>query len=419
MGSVYARGRKLWVRFKGPAGWTQQPTEFAVGHEKEARALLERLEARLRAGVATTGDLKPATVSGYFAIWVKEREAEIQTWKNDDSTFRLHVLPTLGAHRLDEVRPSHLVSLVREWRRTMAPKSVWNAYSSVSAFFRDAALSEFITASPCILTKRQLGSKEPADPEFRASAVFSRGELEVLISDERVPMDRRVLYALEGIAGLRHGEVAGLRFRNCATPAEPLPMLYVAFSNEKPYPKGGRCRPVPVHPTLAGILAEWKLHGWRQMMGRQPEPDDLVLPRPADAAKQPGAMRTKGFDYDRWESDLRALGLRHRRQHDLRRTFISLARSDGARSEVLRRVTHKPPPEVFEGYTTFEWPIVCAEVLKLKVQRRRVADVIAIPRASMVGAEGLATSLATVPQQPRATTPRTAVALPGLEPGRL
>src|SRR5262249_24272426 len=29
------------------------------------------------------------------------------------------------------------------------------------------------------------------------------------------------------------------------------------------------------------------------------------------------------------------------------------------------RLTHKPPPDVFEGYTTFEWAVVCAEVAEL------------------------------------------------------
>src|SRR3954453_16187168 len=35
---------------------------------------------------------------------------------------------------------------------------------------------------------------------------------------------------------------------------------------------------MPAHPTLAAILAEWKLSGWAAMMGRQPTPDDLIAP---------------------------------------------------------------------------------------------------------------------------------------------
>jgi hypothetical protein len=48
-------------------------------------------------------------------------------------------------------------------------------------------------------------------------------------------------------------------------------------------PKGTKTetvKHVPVHPTLAAMLAEWKLSGWTAMMGRAPEPDDLIIPMP-------------------------------------------------------------------------------------------------------------------------------------------
>ncbi len=197
-------------------------------------------------------------------------------------------------------------------------------------------------------------------------------------------------------------------------------MIYVAFSYGRAYPKGERCRPVPVHPTLAAILAEWKLHGWPEMMGRQPTADDLVLPLPPGSAN-PGEMRPRQYSGDRFEQDLAMLGFRHRRGHDLRRTFISLARSDGARADILRRVTHKPPPEVFEGYTTFEWEVVCREVVKLRVHRRGSGEVVQLPVAQAMGANSvarLATVLATVPTQLPVVAMRSTMALPGLEPGR-
>ena len=154
--------------------------------------------------------------------------------------------------------------------------------------------------------------------------------------------------------------------------------------------------------------------------------DDLVFPLPRDSAK-PGAIRPRQYSGDRFEQDLFALGLRHRRGHDLRRTFISLARSDGARADILRRVTHKPPPEVFEGYTTFEWEVVCREVMKLKVHRRGAADVTPIRVTHAAGTasgrgrfdcarDGLATSLATVPSQLPILAMKITMALPGLEP---
>lgn len=386
MGSVFRRGRKLYFKVKIDGVWQQIATEFLVGQEKQARAMLDRLEERRAAGVEAIGDLGPVTVKRFADAWIESRKKHVRTWKNDDAVLRLHVLPMLGTMRLDDVRAKHVVDLVKAWRakpddERLAPKSIYNAYSTISALFRDAELEGLIDSDPCKLTKHQLGPKVDADPEWRMTAIFTLPELELLISDERVPMDRRVLYALEGIAAMRHGEAAGLLWRNVQAELQPLGMLFVANNYEHPLPKGDVCRPVPTHPTLAAILAEWRLHGWARMMGRQPTPDDLVLPLPPQAKSKFGHWRRKEYSHARLEQDLEALGLRHRRGHDLRRTMISLCRSNGAVRDILRRATHKPPKEVIEGYTSFEWDVVCAEVAKHPIRRGTTPVVIPLRRA--------------------------------------
>lgn len=405
MGSVYPKGKRLYFKVKVEGLWRNIRTEFLVGQERQARTMLDRLEARRAAGTEAIGDLGPVTVARFARAWLKEREKHVRTWKNDEGVMRLHVLPALGSMRLDEVRAKHLVDLVKSWRskpagERLAPKSIYNAYSTVSALFRDAELEGLIDHDPCKLTKHQLGPKVDADPEWRPTALFTLTELELLISDERVPMDRRVLYALEGIAALRHGEAAGLLWRNVQPELAPLGMIFVANNYEHPMPKGDVCRPVPTHPTLAAILAEWRLHGWALMMGRQPTPDDLVLPLPPGAKSKFGTWRRKGYSYDRLENDLEVLGLRHRRGHDLRRTMISLCRSNGAISDILRRATHKPPKEVIEGYTTFEWEVVCTEVAKHPVRRPAPAQVITLKRA-VGGPQSLGPDLGPGSSKPR------------------
>jgi len=99
-------------------------------------------------------------------------------------------------------------------------------------------------------------------------------------------------------------------------------------------------------------------------MGRAPEPDDLVLPTPpppkGKGRHSPAwEMRDKNYTRKCFLRDLRTLGIEHRRVHDLRRTFISLAREDGADKDILRRGTHQPPKDVMELYTTVEWRKLC------------------------------------------------------------
>ena len=84
-----------------------------------------------------------------------------------------------------------------------------------------------------------------------------------------------------------------------------------------------------------------------------------------------GAMRADHHSYKRLVHDLEVLGWRHRRFHDLRRTFISLARTDGAVKDILERCTHTPGSRAaVDMYTSFSWETLCREVAKLRIEVR-------------------------------------------------
>src|SRR4051812_48477915 len=103
------------------------------------------------------------------------------------------------------------------------------------------------------------------------------------------------------------------------------------------------------------------------MMGRAPGPDDLVIP------SRRGVDRSRRHSLCKFHEDLDRLGLRRRRQHDLRRTFVTLARADGARADVLETVTHGARGSVLDLYTSLPWGVVCGEVAKLRVELAEVA----------------------------------------------
>jgi integrase len=402
---VSARGQKLWIRYRDVGGkWRDSSTGLAVGQEDLAQAAHDEVVARVAATerAAKHAPAKGLTVRDFAAGWiVKRRERELD-WTSDDSWLRNHILPTIGDLPIAQVRPRHLVELFHMLRtdkeRDLSQRSIRNIYSVISAMFRDALLAELIEQSPCILDERQLGPVVDKDPEWRKDAVFTREEAETLISDPRIPADRQTVYGLELLAGVRTGEAAALRWRHYDPTMRPLGKLLVAksYNTRRDLEKGTKTaaiKHVPVHPTLAAMLAEWKLGGWPAMMGRAPGPDDLIAPLPPEAAERRRSRSGepyRGHDYSgkRWrEEDLPALGWRHRRHYDLRATFVSLAIEDGADPEVLEnRVTHtRKSRSAFDGYNRgSQWERTCSEVAKLRISRAAREPIAMIAAGALV-----------------------------------
>jgi hypothetical protein len=141
-------------------------------------------------------------------------------------------------------------------------------------------------------------------------------------------------------------------------------------------------------------------------------------------------MRDKNYTRRRMVDDLKALEMRHRRGHDLRRTFITLARQDGARPDLLEMCTHAPRGNIMNLYTSMPWEALCAEVAKLQVDPPVKDEAEAMQKA--VGADlepaslttNLTTVLTTVPEDEAGTGEKCRgkpeirlVEAPGVEPG--
>jgi hypothetical protein len=116
------------------------------------------------------------------------------------------------------------------------------------------------------------------------------------------------------------------------------------------------------------------------MRGSAPGPDDRSS-RPCTAASAPATTPSTTST-----ATSTASVLRRRRQHDLRRTMISLARADGASKDILETVTHGARGDIMDSYTTLPWANVCAEVAKLRVQIFE-GKVVGLPRLAVVGGE--------------------------------
>jgi integrase len=365
--SLLVRGRVLYAKLKNIDGkWVRVATPFCVGDEERADRWAQdqqREVDRERARRDRFGG--PMTVSVFAERWLTARRTK--TVKDDRTRIEKHALPRIGHLLLVEVKPRHIRELVLELRENpkLSPKTIREIASILHTMFKSAFVDELVPSNPVVLERGVLPKKADKDPAWRAQAIFTRDEIEQILSDERIPEDRRVIYALKFFCG-RHTEVLSSTWERYDATTEPLGTLHVVET------KSAVPRAVPVHPTLAKILAAWKLGGWARTYGRPPRADDLIV-----RTRRAGARYKAADTQVRFVEDLGKLGLRtkassrNRRGHDLRRTLITLARADGAIDSLLRWVTHGPrPSEILDVYSSPPWAALCTEVAKLRVSLR-------------------------------------------------
>lgn len=362
---VYRRGRWLWISYAGPTGEVVRESTRQSDQRTAERMLRERKGAVAADAWRPLSELDRPTVAEYAPRWLAKLEArKVRTVHDYNARTRDHVLPLVGSMRLCDMRPRHVHAFIAQLaERGLAPRTQRHVYECLHSLCKAAVIDEVIASSPCVIERGILPAIADRDPTWRYTALFAVDEIERLISAEEVPEDRRVLYALQALAGLRFGEAAGRRWRDLDGGAQPLGRMVVATQYSDRPLKTNIPREVPVHPTLAAMLAEWRLGGWARMMGRAPTRDDLVIP------SRLGRVRSVRLGHTRLDEDLERLGLRARRQHDLRRSFITLARARGARSDVLKAITHGAGKAVMDLYTTWPWATLCEAVLALEIRR--------------------------------------------------
>lgn len=367
-GSIYLRGDVWWMAYYDASGKRiPVSTGFRADQRKDAERLLvatrKKVAAEVEAG-ASGGSL--AAYAEVKWLPVRERMGHA-AYRNERTRMRLHVVPRLGALRLEDLELRHVIGLVRELKTAgLAPRTVRHVIGDLSNLLREAEIDNLITRNPCDLLRRgDLPGVKDADPKWRATAVFTHAEVEALLFDQRIPWWRRIDYAVAALTGARNGERVVLRWSHWDTSRAPLGCLVfeAAYSENLGREKGTKTdvpRYFPVHPTLAQLLMVWRAVGWAEANGREPRADDLILPNH-------GERRTNSVIWKGLQEDLELLGLRRRRAHDFRRTTISLALADGARKEIIQTLTHPSRKQAFDLYVSLPWGTLCSEVAKIRV----------------------------------------------------
>lgn len=335
----------------------------------------------------------PTTGATTTSKWVETWCAtQTYTTASQDAKRVAHYLngSALGAMPVARVTPRDVAAWLAHARATPsargtapAERTVRNAYDVIRRALAGAVFAGHLVASPCaVLPSEVTPRNEDAHPERRRAYRLTRGELEALLSDDGTPDDRLVLYHLLALTGARLGELTALRWCDVAD-REPLRGVVLAeqFDPKRKVRRATKTlavREVPLHPTLAAVLAWWE-EQWPRWYGREAQPVDHIVPARAHRlVPSVGGPRRQPAVWRDLQNDLAGCGIAARRVHDIRHTFVSLCADAGMAADVVTRWTHTATGGSARAlYLVPSWVRQCAEMLKLEVRSGLVARIAA------------------------------------------
>ncbi|GHF62240.1 site-specific integrase [Streptomyces mashuensis] len=307
----------------------------------EVTKKVRELERQRDAGtVRKTG--QSWTVKTWLTHWV-ENIAALHVSENTIDGYRVavyhHLIPGLGAHRLEKLEPEHLERFYKKMQDTgSAAGTAHQAHRTVRAALNEAVRRRHITVNPATIAKAPRLEEEEVEP-------YSVEEVQrILLEAEGHRNTARWVIALA--LGLRQGEVLGLQWTDVDWEAG---VIRVSRGRLRPRYKhgcGNRCGRKPGYcPQKINIRRETK--NTKSRAGKRPigVPEELMKLLRRHKEEQDRERRLardlwveKGYvftsptgeplnpntDYHKWKDLLKAAGVREGRLHDARHTAATV-----------------------------------------------------------------------------------------------
>lgn len=230
--------------------------------------LTDARKARARLQLAGRPQPEPEPVDVWTlrelaAAFLRAREGVLAgaTIYSYEEAYRLRIDPILGSVLLIDLTAERLEGWWREVREHATSRTVArHALEAIRAILRAGVEWGRLPADPS--SRLRLPSK-PTHEEAPAERALSAEQLARLFADGAASLPTETLLRIAGEAGLRRGEIIGLRWTDVDLQGRRVRVrrsvwrdrVAGARSVEKPT-KGRRARVVPITPTLAGLLGE-------------------------------------------------------------------------------------------------------------------------------------------------------------------
>jgi integrase len=232
----------------------------------EVAAKLSKALADREAGF--TYDAGKQTVDEYLARWLSNSVRDTvrqRTYERYESIVRVHLLPSIGKLKLKALTPDHVRGLYREKLDSgLAPRTVLHIHRTLSKALKQATEDGLIPRNAAAPVK-------PPRPRRKEIRPLNREQVQALFEAARE--DRlEVLYIVAVTAGLRRGELQGLKWEDLDLEAGTLQVRRTLSEPKGGYifeaPKSGKGRNIRLTQRATAALKEHRRRQLEERMER-------------------------------------------------------------------------------------------------------------------------------------------------------
>lgn len=314
------RVRDGWrARWRTPEGASRSRN---FKRKVDAERFLTTIEATKLAGGYVDPAAGRVTFVEFATDWLSCQTFDPSTREAVEGRLRVHILPTLGAIELRQIRPSTVQAWLRGRQETCAPRYVRVMLANLSAILGAAVEDDLIQRNPC----RSSAVRAPAVQPTKV-VPWTVDQVTAVVNVH--PGRWRAAPVVAAGCGLRQGEVFGLRVEDVdLVRHRVLVRQQVKLLGGHPViapPKGRKTREVPLPDVVAAAVAEH--------LRQHPAVDGLLF------TSRERKLANRNF-YNRhvWKPALRAAGVEPSREngmHALRHFYASVQLEAGTSIRAL------------------------------------------------------------------------------------
>lgn len=282
------------------------------------------------------------TVEKWLTYWL-DNIAAPNVRENTIAGYRVavgkHLIPGIGAHRLEKLTPEHVEKLTQRMQRQgSSAGTAHQAHRTLRTALNEAVRRRYLSSNPARLAK----PPRLTETEIEPYTIEEIRRLFAAVAERR----NRARWAIALSLGLRQGEVLGLKWDDIDLPNLTLRVrrgrLRPKYAHGCRTPCGRKAGYCPAKVQTRPDTDDTKSKAGRRAIGLPPELAELLRVHQAEQAAErekaaqlwreggwvftthTGRPLNPNTDYRDWKQILRDAGLRDGRLHDARHTAATV-----------------------------------------------------------------------------------------------